>query len=89
MQGAEADVLAFFLSRLFGLRAYNTIYGVFFTVSILGSALGIVGYGKLYDATQNYDLALALSGSMLGLAAALYFLMPRLRTVTPPAQTSA
>lgn len=79
MQGAETDVLAFFASRLFGLRAYNTIYGLFFTVSILGSAIGIAGYGALYDAAQNYDLALMLSGGMLTIAAALYLLMPRRR----------
>lgn len=79
MQGAEGDVLAYFVSRLFGLRAYNTIYGVFFTVSILGSAIGIAGYGQLYDATQNYDLALMLSGGILALAVGLYLLMPRLR----------
>ena len=69
MQGAEADVLAYFISRLFGLRAYNAIYGVFFTISILGSAIGIFGYGKLYDLTRNYDLALLISGGALGLAA--------------------
>lgn len=79
MQGAESDVLGFFTARLFGLRAYNTIYGVFFTVSILGSAIGIAGYGKLYDATHNYDLALMLSGGMLAAAAGLYLLLPRLK----------
>ena len=79
MQGAEADVLAYFVSRLFGLRAYNAIYGVFFTVSILGSAIGIAGYGRLYDVARNYDVALLLSGGMLAIAAALYVLMPRLR----------
>lgn len=79
MQGAEADVLAYFIARLFGLRAYNTIYGVFFTIAIFGSALGIAGYGRLYDLTSNYNLALGLSGGMLAAAAALYLAMPPLR----------
>ena len=79
MQGAEADVLGYFLARLFGLRAYNTIYGIFFTVSIMGSALGIAGYGRLYDLTHNYDLALLLSAGMLALAATLYIYLPKLR----------
>ncbi len=79
MQGAEGDVLAFFVSRLFGLRAYNTIYGVFFTISILGSAIGIFGYGALYDLSANYNLALTTSGAVLALAGTLYILMPRLR----------
>ncbi|HRO04077.1 MAG TPA: hypothetical protein PLS69_10790, partial [Terricaulis sp.] len=79
MQGAEGDVLAYFVSRLFGLRAYNTIYGVFFTISIMGSALGIFGYGRLYDLTQNYNQALMLSGGALAAAVALYICMPRVR----------
>lgn len=79
MQGAEADVLAYFIVRLFGLRAYNTIYGVFFTISISGSAIGILGYGKLYDLTQDYNPALTLSGAALAVAGALYLLMPPLR----------
>ncbi|MCR6643720.1 MAG: MFS transporter [Terricaulis sp.] len=89
MQGAEADVLAYFIARLFGLRAYNTIYGVFFTIAIFGSAAGIAGYGRLYDLTSNYNLALGLSGGMLAVAAALYLAMPSLHRRTPGAQISA
>ncbi len=89
MQGAEADVLAYFIARLFGLYAYNTIYGVFFTIAIFGSAAGIAGYGRLYDLTSNYNLALGLSGGMLAVAAALYLAMPSLRPPPPSAQTSA
>lgn len=80
MQGAESDLLGYFVARLFGLRAYNTIYGVFFTVSILGSAIGIFGYGRLYDLTHDYNIALMLSGGGVALAGALYLAMPRLRT---------
>ncbi|HRE43269.1 MAG TPA: hypothetical protein PKY87_04790 [Terricaulis sp.] len=89
MQGAEADVLAYFIARLFGLRAYNTIYGVFFTIAIFGSAAGIAGYGRLYDLTSDYNLALGLSGGMLAMAAALYLAMPSLRRRAPDAQISA
>jgi len=88
MQGAEGDVLAYFLSRLFGLRAYNAIYGVFFTLSIFGSALGIFGYGKLFDLTQNYNLALTISGGALAAAVALYISMPGVRP-SVSAQNSA
>lgn len=85
MQGAEADVLAYFIARLFGLRAYNTIYGVFFTISIFGSAIGIFGYGMLFDLTQSYSVALMLSGGALAAAGTLYLLMPRLRSRASPA----
>jgi predicted MFS family arabinose efflux permease len=89
MQGAEADVLAFFVSRIFGLRAYNTIYGLFFTISLFGSAIGIAGYGALYDVSQNYDVALMLSGAILALAAGLYLAMPRMRERRPLTQLPA
>lgn len=83
MQGAEGDALAYFVARLFGLRAYSRIYGVFFTISILGSAIGIFGYGRLYVMTQNYNLALMISVAVLAIAVTAYLLLPSFRR-TPP-----
>jgi predicted MFS family arabinose efflux permease len=81
MQGAETDVLAYFVARLFGIHAYNRIYGVLVTISLLGTAAGIVGFGRLYDAAGNYELALAISAGALALTTALYCFMPSLNKV--------
>lgn len=79
MQGAETDVLAYFVARLFGIHAYNRVYGVLVTISLLGTAAGIVGFGRLYDAAGDYELALTISAAALALTTALYFLMPYLK----------
>jgi predicted MFS family arabinose efflux permease len=81
MQGAETDVLAYFVARLFGIHAYNRIYGVLVTISLLGTAAGIVGFGRLYDAAGNYELALTISAGALTLTTALYCFMPSRKKV--------
>lgn len=59
--GFEFDLLAYLIARYFGRRAYGTIYGCFYTVIALGGGLGPVVYGRVFDVTGRYDLAL-LSG---------------------------
>lgn len=72
MHGAEFDLLPFFTARLFGLRAYGEVYGTVLTVALAGTALGIVGFGRLHDATAGYGLALALASGALVVAATLF-----------------
>lgn len=76
MQGAEVDVLAYFVSRLFDRRFYGAIFGVLFTISLLGTATGFVTFGRLFTASGGYDSALTVSAAVLALASALYHLMP-------------
>ncbi len=77
MQGAETDVLAYFVGRMFPLRHFSAIYGGVVTASLLGTATGIVGFGALYDAAQSYDLALMIAAAMLMTVSALYLLTAR------------
>ncbi len=78
LQGAETDVLGYFVARLFGRSGYGAIYGALFTASLLGTAAGIVGFGRLFAATGGYDVALGLAAGVLALAGGLYLLAPRL-----------
>jgi MFS family permease len=57
--GFEFDLLAYLIARYFGRRAYGTIYGSFYTVIAFGGGMGPVVYGKVFDATGRYDIALA------------------------------
>jgi predicted MFS family arabinose efflux permease len=77
MQGAETDVLAWFVSRFFGQADYSTIYGGLAVASLLGTAGGVVGFGRLYDYSQNYDIALAGAAGMLAAAAITYLFLPK------------
>ncbi|WP_240946789.1 MFS transporter [Novosphingobium sp. ERW19] len=59
--GFEFDLLAYLIARYFGRRAYGLIYGTFFTVIAFGGGMGPIVYGRVFDATGRYDMAL-LSG---------------------------
>ncbi len=56
--GFEFDLLAYLIARYFGRRAYGTIYGSFYTVIAFGGGMGPVIYGRVFDQTGRYDLAL-------------------------------
>lgn len=72
MNGAEHDLLPFFVARLFGLRAYGEVYGSILPLALAGNAAGIVAFGRLYDATGNYAAALALATAALVFAAVAF-----------------
>jgi MFS family permease len=78
MNGAENDLMPFLVSRLFGLKAYGEIYGSLILLGLLGTAGGIVGWGRLHDATGDYGLALGVSTAGMLLAAGLFLSLGRL-----------
>lgn len=89
MNGAENDLLPFLTARLFGLRAYAEIFGTGMPVALVGTGIGVVGFGRLHDAYGDYRLALLVGAGAL-VAAGLCFLtlgdraLPELRTVAAP-----
>jgi MFS family permease len=52
--GAEIDLMAFFLSRYFGLKAYGKIYGIMFAVFNVGTGLGPALSGLSFDRFHSY-----------------------------------
>jgi len=72
MNGAEHDLLPFFGVRLFGLRAFGEVYGTLLMIALLGTATGIIGFGRLHDATGGYSIALAIAAGAMALAALLF-----------------
>jgi len=72
MNGAEHDLMPFFGVRLFGLRAFGEVYGTLLMIALIGTATGIVGFGRLHDATGGYDIALGIAAAALALAACLF-----------------
>ena len=70
--GAEIDLMAFFIGRYFGLKAYGKIYGVMFMVFNIGTGLGPALGGRAFDAFHSYnqifiafEVALALTCVLL------------------------
>lgn len=66
--GAEIDLMAFFISRYFGLKAYGKIYGLMFMVFNIGTGAGPALGGRAFDMFHSYfqifvvfELALAVT----------------------------
>jgi MFS family permease len=70
--GAEIDLMAFFISRYFGLKAYGKIYGLMFMLFNVGTGLGPALSGRAFDIFHSYlqiflvyEVALAITCLLL------------------------
>ncbi|MEM7613236.1 MAG: MFS transporter [Pseudomonadota bacterium] len=59
--GVEYDLLAFLVSRYFGMRSYATIYGVMYAIFALGAGFGPWLYGLSAERTGSYDFILGIA----------------------------
>lgn len=80
--GAEVDLIAFFISRYLGLRAFGEIYGYMFAIFMFGSALGPFAMGLCFEHAASYLPALTVFAGLLGVA---ILLMLRLGAYPYPA----
>ena len=55
--GAEIDIMAFMLSRYFGLKAYGRLYGIMFGCFGVGTGVGPWFSGFVHDAAHSYTPA--------------------------------
>lgn len=69
--GAEADFMAYLVSRYFGQQTFGALYGLMLGIFAVGYGAGPVLTGKIFDVTRSYELsfylfaAAALVGSVL------------------------
>lgn len=69
--GAEVDIMAYLISRYFGLRSFGAIYGFVFAAFGLSAGSGAYLMGAAFDATGSYALALTLFSIAAVIGAAL------------------
>jgi len=82
--GVEYDLMAYLVSRYFGMANYAAIYGSLYGFFALGAGLGPAWFGKQFSATGSYDYAFGVA-AVLFLAGALpLLLLGAYRTFTPP-----
>jgi len=62
---AEVDLVAFLVSRYFGLKAYGRIYGSQLTAFYLGAAIGPALIGIAYDRAGGYTQSLFVIAGVL------------------------
>lgn len=72
VQGSESDVVAYFIGRLFPAAAFSSAYGLTMTGTMTGTAIGVIGFGRLYDFYGDYDVPLMIGSGLLLLVSALY-----------------
>ncbi|MGI9071310.1 MAG: MFS transporter [Bryobacteraceae bacterium] len=58
--GAEVDIIAYCMSRYFGLKAFGTTYGYVFGAFILAGAVGPLLMGAGFDLTHSYTVPLGV-----------------------------
>jgi MFS family permease len=73
--GAEGDIMAYLVSRYFGLRAFGEIYAYVLAIYTLGAVAGPLLMGLSFDSSGSYESALI---PLLILTLAGTFLMTRL-----------
>jgi nitrate/nitrite transporter NarK len=75
--GAEADIMAYQMSRYFGLRAFAEIYSYVLAAYTLGGVVGPLLMGISFDSTGSYRLVLiAFLAAMLASAGLMLCLGP-------------
>jgi MFS family permease len=70
--GAEGDLIAYLLSRYFGLKAFGTVYGYAFGAFVLSGAVGTLLMGLGFDLTHAYTVPLV--GSCLAMLLAAWLM---------------
>lgn len=75
--GAEIDLMSYLSSRYLGQRAFGTLYSFVYSSFMVGSALGPVVAGYLFDVQGSYSPPLALATGFLVLGSIILMLMPR------------
>jgi MFS family permease len=69
--GAEADIMAYQMSRYFGLRAFAEIYSYILAAYTLGGVVGPLLMGISFDSTGSYRLSLIVFMAAMLVSAAL------------------
>lgn len=87
-QGAEVDLFAYFISRSFGLKHYGAIYGVVAMAGALSTAVALVSFGKIHDATGSYDLGLQIGAVLFAVGALAFALIGRKPPQAPVTATA-
>jgi len=78
--GAELDLLAYLITRYFGLSSFGMVYGVLFAAFLGGVSIGPVVYGRLFDFYGSYVHILGICSVLLVLIAISMLFLPKYKT---------
>ncbi len=75
--GVEYDVVAYLVSRYFGMRAYSAIYGCVYVAFGIGAGFGPALIARAFTAQQTYDGVLTILAALVIAGAALLLTLGR------------
>ncbi len=73
--GAEGEIVSYFISRYFGLRALAEIYSYTYGIFVIGAGVGPVVFGASYDANHSYTPILTICEIGMAVSVALMALL--------------
>ncbi len=82
--GVEYDLMAYLVSRYFGLLHYAAIYGALYGFFALGAGIGPAVFGAFYEADGNYDRILMISSALFIVGAVPLLLLGKYRDFDEP-----
>jgi len=78
--GAELDLLAYLITRYFGISSFGMVYGILFAAFLGGVSLGPVVFGRLFDSSGSYVNILSICSGILVLTAISMLFLPKYKT---------
>ena len=81
--GAEFDIVAYMVSRYFGMAHYGLIYSQLMMAMLVGGGLGPPVFGRAYDAAGSYAPMLLSSAAIFALAPLLLLALGRYPSQAP------
>ncbi len=82
--GVEYDLMAYLVSRYFGMLHYAVIYGALYGFFAVGAGFGPYFFGKSFEATGSYDSILRFSAILFVAGAVPLLLLGKYRDYTTP-----
>lgn len=87
--GAEFDLIAFLVSRYFGLLDYAKIYAVPYAAFAIGAGIAPAAFGFLYDVQGDYVMVMTIVAVFFGCGAAVLLTLGAYPTLTEPQEDPA
>ncbi len=75
--GAEAEIVSYFISRYFGLRALAEIYSYTYGIFVIGAGMGPFIFGASYDTNHSYTPILTICEIGMAISIVLMALLGR------------
>lgn len=83
--GAELDLMAFLVSRYFGLKHYAKIYSIMYALLAFGSGTAPTFFAMVYDATRSYDASFYAAAALFFIGAVVVVVLGRYPVQSAPA----